>query len=814
MPKFMPSRVAQTAFAFAITMLPFSLYLSSSGAQVNPPDMPCHAGTAPAVAVKGTVTDEQGGLLPGASVSLSCGSVRKSTLSDSAGQFILDMSPGVYVLSSQAPGFAVVRRVVSIAATAQTEPLEVKMPLGSTSSTVTVMANPDYVADTTETGTKTRTPLIDSAQSVSVVTSMQMEARDVQTVDQAVSYTAGVDTEPYGDDPRVDWFFIRGFAENDDAVYLDGLGTSKIYAFESQFMVSPYSLQSVDIMKGPSSVLYGTNLPGGLINLVSKQPQPEFHNEVRFEGGTFSRYQGSIDSTGPLNHDATLAYRLTGQVRSSGSQVQFAQDDLVYAEPSLLWKPDGKTTLTILSNFTEARQGSIAQFLPAQGTLYTNPNGMISTHFFGSDPSFDKYQKELYFVGYSLRRELAKDWVFRQNFRFSHMTTFYKALYGIGIESDLRTLDRASLLGDVNVAHYALDNELQGNFRTAAIRHTVLLGGEYQRQNDLTQYGYNGYDYEGEVPSIDLYHPVYGVAITPPSFNANNATETLQQPGVYAQDQLQWGKWVSILSGREDWAPQHLNDKLNVDVINKDDSKFTGHAGLLYHSSFGLAPYFSYATSFDPTAGLDPNGKPYLPTTGNQYEIGAKYQPTRFNAFLTASLFSLTENNVLTTDPSNVQLQIQAGQVRSRGLELEGTASLLFNLNLVSSYTHDQVLYTVDFSGMQDKRPVYTPMNTESTWLDYTPHHFGIGAGARFIGLTYGDPANTIVVPGHTVMDAEMHYSAHGVRYAFSSSNLLNNVYVSYCYLTVACNYGALRTMTGTLTFDAGALFHPFHKDR
>ncbi len=438
-----------------------------------------------------------------------------------------------------------------------------------------------------------------------------------------------------------------------------------------------------------------------------------------------------------------------------------------------------------------AHQGAIAQFLPAQGTLLPNPNGRIPTSFYGADPDFDKYRKKCYFGGYLFQRSLSKRWTGRQNLRFSHMSTLYKTLYGIGIdETDLRTMYRAALIGDVNVAHVALNNQLQGSLRTGAFQHTILAGFSYTRQKDLTQYGFLGYDFPGEEPSIDLYNPVYGVAVTTPSFNANNATETVQEFGAYLQDQIQAGKWIGILSGREDWAPQYVNDTLNQDTINKNDSKFTGRAGLLYQSSIGLAPYFSYSTFFDPTAGLDANGHAWLPTTGDQCEIGAKYQPRGVNAFLTASLFDLTQNNVLTTDPVNSQLLVQAGQIRSRGLELESTASLGFNLNLVGSFTHDQVLYTVDYSGMQDKKPVYTPSNLGSLWLDYTPKHFGVGAGARFIGITYGDPGNTIVVPGHTVMDFEAHYIVNNLHAAVSSANLLDRTYVSYCYETIACNYG------------------------
>lgn len=578
--------------------------LAQTSVQTSPAAA-CRVHPGPAQVIHGTVTDNSGALLPGTSIILECGQFRKTTQTDSSGNYTVSVPPGTYHLTSQATGFAVNRHLVAVSGEQEQSQFDVKLFVESAASTVTVTANPDYVADNSNTATKTTTALIDTAQSVSVVTTMQMEARDAQTVDQAVSYTAGVNPEPYGNDPRVDWFFIRGFAENDDAVYLDGLGTSKIYAFESQFMVSPYSLQSVDVMKGPTSVLYGANQPGGLVNLVSKQPLETAHNEIRYEGGTFSRYQGSIDSTGPLLSNDLLSYRLSSQLRSSGSQVQFAKDDLVYTELALLWKPDTSTAVTVTGNFTEARQGSIAQFLPATGTLFPNPNGQISTHFFDSDPGFDKYQKELYFAGYSLRRAVGAHWSFRQNFRFSHMSTLYKALYGIGVEADLRTLDRASILGNVNVSHYALDNQFQGNLRTGNIQHTLLTGFGYEQQNDLTQLGFLGYDFPGEVPSIDLYNPVYGVTITPPPYNANNATESVKQFGIYLQDQLQWGKWIVMLGGREDWSPQRLNDTLNLDTVTKNDSKFTGRTGLLYHSSFGLAPYFSYSRIYSPSSRVE-----------------------------------------------------------------------------------------------------------------------------------------------------------------------------------------------------------------
>ena len=774
----------------------------------------CNGGSGPATqSLRGVVSDPTGAAIPNASIFVACGNFRRASQSDQTGNYSIPVPVGSYFVRAVAAGFANWSEKVVVPEGQDGLQENIALKVISTTSTVNVVANPDYVADNTDTGTKTTTALIEVPQSISVVTSMQMQARDVQTVDQAIAYTAGVDPEPYGNDPRVDWFFIRGFSQSDDSVYLDGLGTTKVYAFESQFSVSPYSLQSVDVMKGPTSVLYGSNQPGGLVNLVSKRPPSEETNELRFEFGSYDRYQGSLDFGGPLSQSGKWLYRLTGQVRSSGSQVHFATDDLAYAEPSITWRRNDATSITFLGNYTGVRQKSVEQFIPAQGTLLPNPNGRISPSFYDADPNFDNYQKKLDFGGWAAQRRLTSTWVFRQNFRYSHLGVNYKTLYGIGIQPDLRTMSRASLVGTVNASHIALDNQLQGAVHTGRLHHTLLAGFGFQNQNDLTKYGFLGYDFLNEVPPLDVYNPVYGLNITPPPYNSINATETIKQYGAYLQDEIHLDKWIFSLAGREDWVPQTLHDALASNVIIKNDSKFTDRAGVLYHSSIGLAPYFSYSTSFTPTAGVDANGNKFKPTTAEQYETGLKFQPAHLNAFLTASVFSVTQDHTLTADPSNPLNQIQTGQTRSRGVELESVASLGFNLNFVGSFTHDQVRYTHNNDGTVGKVPLFTPANLTSLWLDYTPKHWGVGAGARFVGLTWADPMNTLPVPGHTLMDAEVHFEAHGLRYAFSAANLLDKTYVSYCFQTIACNYGPLRTVTGTITYRFHSLLNPLKQE-
>jgi iron complex outermembrane receptor protein len=772
--------------------------------------------------VTGTVLDPSGRPIAGATVEARCGAFQRESVTDSTGAYKLRLPAGPFTVTAEETGFAPAVQVLPDAQS--TVRVDFAMRMASSSNTVTVTAGPDFIATTSSAGTKTDTPLIDLPQSVSVVTLEQLRQRDVQTIEDAVRYTSGVDAEPYGPDLRVDSFFIRGFNGTYDGLYLDGLALPKVSGEVVSWTANPSSLASVDVIKGPSSVLYGQNEPGGLIDLESRRPPMTPQGEVRFEAGNYDRYQGFADVGGPLFGSSKFFYRLNGLARSSGTQVRFAQDNQEYIAPSFTWLPDSRTSLTVLTNYLNLDAGSEGQFLPAQGMLLDkgkiapNPNGQIPVDTYDSDPSYDDYHKIEYFSGYQLQRQLNTRWTLRQNFRFSHLELpTYTGLYGLGFVQPAictttpdaaacsSTIGRETINSRANNSQALVDNTLQGNLRTGAWSHTVLAGYNYNHEGSRVQLGY------GTGPDLDLFAPVYPVAITPPSFNYVNTNGTLEQHGVYLQDQITRSKLSVLLSGREDWALENTRDSIAADVIHQDASKFTGRAAVLYHTSLGIAPYFSYSTSFNPIPGVDAYGHAYIPDTGVQYEAGAKWQPRGINAFLTASLFQVTEDNVQTNDPNNPLNTVQTAQQRSRGVELEGQSSLGRNISLVGSFTHQQVLYTKPYYGVVDVKPETVPDNLASLWTNYNPRRgFGAGAGVRFSGVTPGDSLNTFFVPGHTLMDAEVHYTTGAIRVGLNGENLLNKTYVAYCYGSTDCNYGYQRTFNGNLTYSFSSLLHPW----
>lgn len=667
-----------------------------------------------------------------------------------------------------------------------------------------------YVATRSATGTKTDTPLIETPQSISVITSDQMQAQGVQNLGQALRYTPGVTGELFGVDNRGYGIQIRGFRDLSDSIfYKDGLSL-KGTAFTTFVPLDPYGAERIEVLRGPASVLYGQGEPSGIINYVTKRPLDKPFREVEFGAGNFNHYDGKFDFSGPVNQEKTLLYRLTGVVRDTDTQVDFVNQKRVFIAPALTWKPDVDTTLTILSHYQRDKNGWGLQFLPAQGTVLPNPNGHIPSNRFVGEPSFDSYEPTQYSVGYLFEHRANDIWTLRQNARYAGLDNPNQPLvYGAGLQADLRTYDRFGDFGRSKLDTVAIDNQAQAKFATGPLVHTLLLGLDHQR------YTIKDFGMSFDALPIDIFNPVYGQPVTPGA-PYRDTDQRQGQTGLYVQDQIKLGGWVLSLGGRQDWANTKTDDLLGGTTSTQSDRAFTYRAGLLYHFDNGVAPYVSYATSFLPVLSADAAGKPFLPQTGEQYEIGVKYQPPGWRAFVTVAAFDLTKQNVLTTDPNNQLFQVQTGEIRSRGIEVEMVASLNSELDLKAAYTYLDTKITADNDGNVGKTPYGVPRHSFALWADYTIRRgtfsgLGFGAGVSYIGETFGTDANTyqidgniypFIIPSITLADAAIHYDWGQFRFAVNAKNIFDKEYVSTCSsFEFGCFYGERRRVIGSVRY-------------
>ena len=665
-----------------------------------------------------------------------------------------------------------------------------------------VVTAPNYVSTAGQSATKTDAPLIETPQSVSVISRDQIDLLGWTSLMQAVRYTSGITAENYGPDERYDWLTLRGF---NPVQYIDGLQAPG--GSVPNIGTDLYGAESVEVLKGPSSVLYGSTPPGGIVNLTSRRPQQLFGGELEVLTGNMSQLQVAGDVTGPIGE--RLAGRLTALYRQRDTQLDGVESERAYVAPALSIELGPDTDLTLLAYHQDDRvTGDGGGFLPSQGVVLPNPLGTVSTSTNLGEPDYNLFDRQQWGVGYDIRHALSDTLSIQQNLKVFSNRAYQTGPYGTGlldadfdgVPDDYRTVTRSmfSFLEDVDSV--AVDTRLAAAFSAGGVRHEVLVGVDHRVTDNLQA------SYFGAAPSIDLFAPVYGAPIVEGPL-ATFLDQTQTQTGLYVQDQIRAGGLVLTLAARNDW----LDVEDHIGAGDSDDSAFTGRIGANYVFDNGVAPYVAYATSFQPVNGADWYGNLFAPSEGEQIEAGIKYDgrdlPEGVDLFASIAVYALTQTNVLTPDPdpTHVWFNVQTGEVEVKGLEIEAAARFHERLSLNASYAYTDSEVTRSNGPDLGQELVSTPRHKASLFADYTFQTgqlagLGGGLGVRYMGDSYGDGANLWETPAVTLWDAVIHYDIGDWRIQATASNLFDEVYLSRCTAANQCFYGSRGLYAVSLT--------------
>lgn len=635
---------------------------------------------------------------------------------------------------------------------------------------------PGYFASNASSATKSDKPILETAQSISVVTAEQMADRKVNKVEDAVAYTAGVRVGGSGLDPRFDTINIRGFETTQSADFLDGLRQAGS-GWLSLPSLEAYSLERIEVLKGPASVLYGQISPGGMVNRVSKRPSLLAKNEVEVQAGNYDHRQGQFDIGGKLDEEGDVLVRAVGVYRDAEYSIEQMDNNTRLLAPSLSWQIDPDTSLTLLAQYQERQTA---------GSPMTYQDGDHLTNFWPGDEHFDKLDQRKWTVGYEFEHTFNDTFSLQQNLRYGQLSTTNQYL-NFALSDDGHTFTRSSEGSYEDMSTLSTDTRLVSRFATGDLQHTLVSGLDYAWVDTSLLYA------SGTAPSIDRDAPDYHQPVPRPNLVAVDRDGLEFRSGAYLQDQIELDRWRLSVGLRRDWVHVRYDDNLNGNGENTrtSDSATTGQIGALYLFDNGLAPYASYATSFLPQSGTDPLGNPYDATEGKQYEVGLKYQPPGSSTMLTASLYHLTQTHVLTQDLSRPGFNIETGEQESRGLELEAVSDLTERLRMTASYSFNDPEVTKSNDDNEGKQPMNVPRHLASLWMDYRlPFGLGLSAGARYTGSNYGDDMNTVKNEDYTLIDAAVHYDfggdMDGVRLALNARNLTDKRYINcqsgYCY--------------------------------
>ena len=653
------------------------------------------------------------------------------------------------------------------------------------------------VAERATTATKTDTPLTETPQAISVVTSALFTDRGARNLQETLRYSAGVAADAWGLDTRADASTIRGL---DPVQYVDGM--RKLYGFSPMARPEVYGLERVEVLRGPSSVLYGAGATGGIINAMSKRPRFEEAGEVGLQVGNFDRYQLQGDVTGTLGESGTLAGRLVGVVRDSGMQTDRIDDDRIYIAPSLSWRGE-RSNLTVMASYQRDRTASSQQFLPVAATLKAPPGRKLDPSTFLGDQDFDKLDTRSVSATVLFDHAFNDVLTWRSNLRYIDSKTDFREIFPDTysnpedpfIDADDRVLNRLTYGVKPDNRILTSDNSLQFDFATGAFRHLLLAGVDY------TDFREESSTFSGTTTPIDIYRPV-STGVTVPEYTRLPNQRTTQT-GLYLQDQIRYADRVSLVLG----ARRDRSRSQTQGLPDQTDHATTYRIGLIGEVTDTISPYLSYSESFLPVAGQDLYGNSFDPMRGHQVETGVKWQPAR-NAMFTAAIYRITETNRQTNDPDNVLNVVQTGEIESKGFELEGAYVFDNDLTVTASYSRNEAEVTKsNFAPEVGQRLNDTPQDLASVWL---AKGFQVGddmllragLGGRYVGSTVSTGAtSTVRTPGYTLADALLELQLPEWSFALNVTNLFDKAYFAPCRNFGDCFSGNPRTVVGTVSY-------------
>ncbi|HEY0291491.1 MAG TPA: TonB-dependent siderophore receptor [Hansschlegelia sp.] len=671
---------------------------------------------------------------------------------------------------------------------------------GQTDGAPGVATNEGYVAKTTRSATKTDMPVNETPATINTVTQQQLQDRRPQTLEDALAYTPGARVGAYGFNPRYDSFFIRGVDVTYTGVFRDGL--RQFSSPSGLFRLEPYGLESISILKGGASSIYGASSSVGIVDVISKRPTDYKFGEVEVQGGSFDRKQLSFDLGGPLNDQGTVTYRLTGLARDADTDMPGVSDNRVFIAPAVTFKPSDDTKITVLGEYMDSKTGgsmfqknSSVTLTDKHGNVIKDADGKPVTGSGGAekgieyDPDYNGFTQKQWRAGYEFEHNFSDAVSIHQNFRWS----------GISTNERFGDADK-TYHGQVKETFnsFAADTYLKTKLQTGPVGHTILTGVDFGHLKYDSQTAYGGI-----VGDPDLTNPT-------------KQHQTLW--GVYAQDEIRLDAWRLLLSGRHDWLdskyyvpssgkPSNPDGTPNPNYVASATSKqnkgaWTGRAGLSYVTPFGLTPYVSYGTSFNANSGTVINdGSVAKPTKGEQAEAGVKYAVPGYNASIDASVFWLkqTDGIIYAVDSNGVNQQKQL-DFRSRGFEIEAVGSLNNGVSFQASYsyTDTKILKLSDVTEGNQVNSI--PKHAFAIWGNYDFQSaplrgLGVGAGVRYTGSSFGDDLNRPIIKNspRAFVDAKVSYEFEnldpklkGLRLQVNATNLFDKIEQvcsgSYCY--------------------------------
>lgn len=661
-------------------------------------------------------------------------------------------------------------------------------------------ASQGYSVTSSSVASKTPVSRLDEAQSVSVVTQQQLDDYQVSSLSEAMRFVSGV-TEGNTLAGTEDGFVRRGFGSNSDgSIYRDGIRSSQGLNFDA-------TTERVEVLKGSASLLYGIQNPGGVINVVSKKPQYQWHTKVSGRTSSEGGGSGTLDVTGPLSNG--FAFRLIAEKQNQDYWRNFGTEKHTLIAPSLQWF------------------GEKASFLISYADYQYDIPYDRGTAFIGGKPVSIGYKDRLddkanHAWGHNKTLNAHYDWQFSDDWSTRLTLGWNQRQYDnneVRVTAVNTTTGKVTRRADANRGFnhktQYVSWDLIGTQQLLGMTHSAVIGVDYEMNQT-----YRAHQYQGKSnTSFNLYDPQYDIlspAVNSSTENSANANllNRIHSRSVYAKDSVALSQnWTAVLGGRYQHYEQRASKGFNpvVETLNSEGNKFLPQAGLIYKLTPDLSFYGSVSKSFTPSTDVDDDGNVGKPEQGTTWEIGSKWQLSP-KLFASVALYRIDERDMSLSINGSTRAIDKA---RSSGAEFELNGEILPGVDLSANYSYDEAKIVNDDvnSANNGNRLQNAPRHSGALYLSHTlavsglPGDFRIGGGARYVGTRAGDPENSFTLPDYVVADSFIAWNSRLLGDRTQLKLNLNNLFNKHYYTSSGGNLRVREGETRNLMLEASVEF-------
>ncbi|MEX1200251.1 MAG: TonB-dependent siderophore receptor [Methylophaga sp.] len=620
---------------------------------------------------------------------------------------------------------------------------------------VTGQQGSEYAINQSKTITKTDIPISESPFSVQVISKQVLEDQGALGLEDVYQNVSGVVESGNTLNAQSEVLpFIRGFESPN--LLRNGMRASLIGA------VDLFNIESVEVLKGPASILFGALEPGGVVNYTTKMPQAEPFTEFRQQFGSDDLSRTTVDSTGAVNDAETILYRFNAAYTDSNSFRDDISLDRLAVAPVVTFLTGENTSLSLDLTYTRER-------LPYDSGVPVAANGsdLVDRDTFFGDKTLDGRELEDIFAGYTLEHAFNDNVTLTNRLQFHRSLPKNESIRHTRVSADEQQLELRYQNEERVEDEVQFVTDLQTRFSTGGLDHEALIGLDLIRQTSEFR------RYRQDAGIVDINDDP-NVRFTPPADMQleKDFDDERNWAAVYFHDQismLEDGRLKLLVGGRYDSVEQ--KDRLASTSIR--DQEFTARAGLLYKLTETLSPYVSVSESFNPqlSGTEDRQGNQLAPETGIQYEAGLKFESLNGGLLATASVYEIEKEDVAVFDQDffnetggGIAFFPGVNQ-RSRGFEFDLNGRITDGLNIIANYayTDTEVLENAGDPDSVGDRLGNVPLHTARLWLNYqfAPssrlQHVGMGAGVRYESERMAQ-FDSIEIDDFTVFDAAVWY--------------------------------------------------------